>query len=88
MSGQIEEKRTFREFAEAIIDYGKTVSLIDKSVLSCFCNCKEYPEDAYKEGEDLMTSDFAFACRLCGRVILPEEFSEPIEEHDYAIKNT
>ncbi len=52
------------------------------------CDCEEYPEDAYKEGEDLLTDDFARECRICGRVIIPEEFSDIIEEHDYEIKES
>ena len=54
----------------------------------CDCDCKEYPEDAYKSGEDLLTDDFARECRICGRVITPEEFTDIIEEHDYAIKES
>ena len=50
--------------------------------LPIVCDCKEYPKESYLEGEDLLTDDFARACRICGRVITPEEFSEPIEEHE------
>ncbi len=48
------------------------------------CDCREYPAEAYVEGEDLMTADFARACKDCGRIITPDEFADIIEEHDYA----
>ena len=47
------------------------------------CDCHEYPADTYKNNsEDLLTDDFARECIDCGRVILPDEFSEYQEEHD------
>ena len=52
------------------------------------CDCVEDPKDAYEKGEDLFTDDFARACILCDRVMLPDEFAEYQEEHDYEIKNT
>lgn len=44
------------------------------------CDCHEYPEEAYKLGIDLLTADFARECIDCGRVILPDEFLDIIEE--------
>lgn len=46
------------------------------------CDCREYPKEAYEEGEDLLTDDFARECKDCGRIILPDEFTDIIEEHD------
>ena len=57
---------------------------VDEMIVVCGCDCREYPEDAYKEGEDLLTDDFARACKTCGRIITPDEFTDIIEEHDYA----
>ncbi len=48
------------------------------------CDCRECPAGAYKEGEDLLTDDFARECKDCGRIITPDEFTDIIEEHDYA----
>ena len=51
------------------------------------CDCREYPKEAYLKGEDLLTDDFARECRICGRIITPDEFEDIIEEHDYEIEN-
>ena len=49
-----------------------------------YCDCKKDPKEAYKDGEDLLTDDFARACKTCGSIITPDEFTDIIEEHDYA----
>ena len=62
------------------------LSLGDKMIVVCGCDCQLDPKEAYEKGEDLLTDKFERACIDCDRIIHPSEFLEEPEE-DYEIEN-